>query len=84
MPDIGNVVKKTGEILRDRRRLVKWAFQPSPNDVRLLSPQEQLERFLGMTPDTIRELTAKWGEDEVKKYIRTQLRNYRHYGTRPR
>jgi hypothetical protein len=55
-----------------RRRLVRQAFRPPR--IRVLSPEEQLERFLRMTQADFDALIRKRGPWAVEQYIRAMER----------
>lgn len=75
MVDIPELIKKTAKRLRDDRKTVRHAFQPHPRNVQLLTSQEQAEKFLALTPSEIQALRLRWGDEEVARYIRAQIRN---------
>ena len=58
--------------LNRRRSLVRKAFRP--DRIRVLSPEEQLERFLRMTQDDFDRLVQKRGAWAVEQYIRAMER----------
>ena len=78
--DISQVVERTAQHLKERQRYVRWAFQPSLDSVEILSPREQLEEFLSLTPEELAALRMRWGDDYFQRYLDTQLENYRKYG----
>jgi len=71
---VPRVVEKTADRLAHQRQLVRAAFQPSADSVYLLSAEEQLERFLNMTPEDLMELQQRWGDAEVQEYIQSQIK----------
>lgn len=64
-------VRKSVEEIGRRRAKVRSALRSS--NIRPLSPDEQLERFLKSRPEDIQKLVHKHGADSVKEYISRML-----------
>ena len=58
--------------LQRRRHVVRQAFRPAR--IRVLSPEEQLERFLRMTQEDFDRLVRKRGAWAVEQYVRAMQR----------
>jgi len=74
MTNISRTINAAADELRRQRRVVRHSFQPRPEDVDILTPKEQTERFLNLSPDELLALRTKWGDIELNKYIKTQMR----------
>ena len=74
--NVERVVGETANKLRGYRKLVRKTFQPSIENMHLLLPQEQLNRFLKMTPADLWKLREQHGDDDVRDYIKAQMTNY--------
>jgi len=77
--NIVSLVNKTANRLRDARRVMRHTLSPHPDNVELLSTQEQLERFLSLSSADLQEMRRKWGDEQIRAYLRTQISNYSRY-----
>ena len=68
--------------MQEKRQHIRWAFQPSLDDIEILSPEEQLDEFLNLTMEDLAMLQARWGPEYLQDYIRDQLSKLREYGTK--
>lgn len=75
-PNISRVVASTAQRIQDRQRTVRWAFQPPLEDLRLLTPDEQLEQFLKLDIRELQRIRMERGQGALNSYLNAQIKNY--------
>jgi len=69
------VVNSTAKQLHKYRKAIRRTFRPSPDQIRVLTPEEQVRRFLSLTMDDLENIRRQRGTTELMRYVLAQLEN---------
>jgi len=75
--NLDNVVKNAARGITQRRRAIRRTFRPPSDKMYILSPEEQVRRFLSLTTEDLEAIRRQRGTTELMRYVTAQLENLR-------
>lgn len=66
--------------IRRMRRIVADKFTMPDSQYHILTPEQQADIFLSLTPENLRYIAQNRGVEELNEYVQAQLTNLRNLG----